>query len=121
MPLAASRKAWRVLPADEVIFLYCCALLVFVFVLLPELSVLQVVWRPFANEVVPVSAARAHFLSGRRVLLPGVYHHMWYLGERVSLQHNSGNRLVPKDPPESMLASDEELARLYAEARGDAV
>ncbi|XP_056691382.1 uncharacterized protein [Spinacia oleracea] len=46
---------------------------------------------------------------------------MWYLGERVSLQHSSGDRLVPKDPPESMLASDEELARLYAEARGEVV
>ena len=54
-------------------------------------------------------------------MLPGVYRHMWYLGERVSLQHNSGNRLVPKDPPESMLASDEELARFYVSARGDAV
>ncbi|XP_056692727.1 uncharacterized protein [Spinacia oleracea] len=97
VPLAASRRAWRVLPADEV------------------------VWRPFANALVPASAARAHFLSGRRVSLPGVYRHMWYLGERVSLQHNSRNRLVPKDPPESMLASDEELARLYADAKGDAV
>ncbi|XP_056699377.1 uncharacterized protein [Spinacia oleracea] len=46
---------------------------------------------------------------------------MWYLGERVSLQHHSGERLVPKDPPEPMLALDEDLARLYAEARGEAV
>ncbi|XP_056683763.1 uncharacterized protein [Spinacia oleracea] len=46
---------------------------------------------------------------------------MWYLGERVSLQHNSGDRLIPKDPPGSMLALDEELARLYVEARGDVV
>ncbi|XP_056690729.1 uncharacterized protein [Spinacia oleracea] len=97
VPLAASRRAWRVLPATEV------------------------VWRPFANAPVPASAARAHFLPGRRVLLPGVYRHTWYLGERVSLQHNSGDRLIPKDPPGSMLALDEELARLYAEARGDAV
>ncbi|XP_056685930.1 uncharacterized protein [Spinacia oleracea] len=59
--LVASRRAWRVLPAD------------------------RVVWRPFANAVVPASAARAHFLSWRRVLLPGVYLHMWYLGERVLL------------------------------------
>ncbi|XP_056685083.1 protein MAIN-LIKE 2-like isoform X1 [Spinacia oleracea] len=95
--LAASRRAWRVLSAEDV------------------------VWRPFVNAVVPVSAARAHFLSGRRVLLPGVYRHMWYLGERVSLQHHSGDRLVPKDPLESMLALDEDLARLYAEARGEAV
>ncbi|XP_056690712.1 uncharacterized protein [Spinacia oleracea] len=95
--LAASRRAWRVLPAD------------------------RVVWRPFANAVVPTSAACAHFLSGRRVLLPGVYRHMWYLGERVSLQHHPGDRLVPKDPLESMLALDEDLSRLYAEARGDAV
>ncbi|KNA15899.1 hypothetical protein SOVF_094040, partial [Spinacia oleracea] len=94
VPLAASRKAWRVLPADE---------------------------RPFANALIPASADRAHFLSGRRVLLLGVYRHMWYLGERVSRQHHSGEGLIPKDPPGSMLALDEELARLYAEARGDAV
>ena len=54
-------------------------------------------------------------------MLPGVYRHMWYLGERVSPQHNSGERLIPKDPPGSMLALGEELARLYVEARGDAV
>ena len=54
-------------------------------------------------------------------MLPGVYRHMWYLGERVSPQHNSGERLIPKNPPGSMLALDEELARLYAEARGEAV
>ncbi|KNA05620.1 hypothetical protein SOVF_188670, partial [Spinacia oleracea] len=84
-------------------------------------SLVEVVWRPFANAVVPVSAARAHFLSWRRVLLPGVYRHMWYLGERVSLQHHSGDRLFPKDPLKSMLALDEDLARLYAEARGEAV
>ncbi|KNA25006.1 hypothetical protein SOVF_010560, partial [Spinacia oleracea] len=95
--LAASRRAWRVLSAEDV------------------------VWRPFANAVVPVSASRAYFLSGRRVLLPGVYRHMWYLGERVSLQHHLGDRLAPKDPPESMLALDEDLAWLYAEARGEAV
>ncbi|KNA14916.1 hypothetical protein SOVF_102800, partial [Spinacia oleracea] len=35
------------------------------------------------------------------------------------LQHHSGDRLVPKDSPESMLALDEDLARLYAEARGE--
>ncbi|XP_056684242.1 uncharacterized protein [Spinacia oleracea] len=95
--LTASRRAWRVLPAD------------------------RVVWRPFANAVVPTSAARAHFLYAWRVLLPGVYRHMWYLRERVSLQRHPGDRLVPKDPPESTLALDEDLARLYAEARGDAV
>ena len=79
------------------------------------------VWRPFANAVVPVSAARAQFLSGRRFFLLGLYRHMWYLGERVSLQHHSGDRFVPKDPPESMLALDEDLARFYAEARGEVV
>ena len=46
---------------------------------------------------------------------------MWYMGERVSLQHSTGDRLIPKDPPESMLAPDEELARLYLTVRGDAV
>ncbi|KNA19633.1 hypothetical protein SOVF_059680, partial [Spinacia oleracea] len=97
VPLATSCRAWRGLPATEV------------------------VWRPFANAPVPASAARAHFLFGRRVLLLAVYRHMWYLGERVSLQHNSGDRLIPKDPPGSMLALDEELARLYVEARGDVV
>ncbi|XP_056682542.1 uncharacterized protein [Spinacia oleracea] len=97
VPLSASRIAWRVLPVSEVI------------------------WRPFADAPIPVSAARAHFLSLRRVLLPGVYHHMWYLGERVSLQHSTGDRLVPKDPPRSMLVPGDELAQLYLTARGDAV
>ncbi|XP_056696687.1 uncharacterized protein [Spinacia oleracea] len=96
VPLSASRRTWRVLFISEV------------------------VWRPFADAPIPVSAAQAHFLSSRQVLLPGVYRHMWYLGERVSLQHSTGKRLVPKDPPGSMLASDDELAQLYLNA-GDAV
>ncbi|XP_056689714.1 uncharacterized protein [Spinacia oleracea] len=32
-----------------------------------------------------------------------------------------GGRLVPKDPLESMLAPDEELAQLYLNARGDVI
>ena len=39
----------------------------------------------------------------------------------MSLQHSSGTRFVPKDPPESMLAPDEDLARFYVNARGDVV
>ncbi|XP_056697964.1 uncharacterized protein [Spinacia oleracea] len=97
VPLSASRIAWRVLPVSEVI------------------------WRPFADAPIHVSAARAHFLSLRRVWLPGVYHHMWYLGKRVSLQHSTGDRLVPKDPPRSMSVPGDELAQLYLTARGDAV
>ncbi|KNA15497.1 hypothetical protein SOVF_097770 [Spinacia oleracea] len=48
VPLAASRRAWRVLPADEV------------------------VWRPFAEAPVPSSATRAHVLLVRAAgLAPG--------------------------------------------------
>ncbi|XP_056699777.1 uncharacterized protein [Spinacia oleracea] len=88
---------------------------------LQVLHVEEVVWRPFVGAPIPVSAMLAHFFSGRRVLLPGVYRHMWYLGERVSLQHSTRDRLVPKDPPETMLARIEDVARLYLDAGGDAV
>ncbi|XP_056696688.1 uncharacterized protein [Spinacia oleracea] len=79
-------------------------------------------WIGAVRRRVPLSASRRTWrvLFISEVLLPGVYRHMWYLGERVSLQHSTGKRLVPKDPPGSMLASDDELAQLYLNA-GDAV
>ncbi|KNA13974.1 hypothetical protein SOVF_111700 [Spinacia oleracea] len=75
-----------------------------------------VVWSPFDDAPTPVSAMRAYYLSGWRVLLPGLYRHMWYLGERVSLQHSTRGRLVPKNPPETMLAKIEDVAQLYSDA-----
>ncbi|XP_056697984.1 uncharacterized protein [Spinacia oleracea] len=47
MSLASSRRVLRVLPIEEV------------------------VWRPFVDAPTPVQAMHAHFLSQRRVLLPG--------------------------------------------------
>ncbi|XP_056682639.1 protein MAINTENANCE OF MERISTEMS [Spinacia oleracea] len=76
----------------------------------------QVVWCPFDGAPTPDSSMRAYFLSGWWVLLPGVYRHMWYLGERVSLQHSTRGRLVPKNPPETMLAKIEDVAQLYSDA-----
>ncbi|XP_056688354.1 uncharacterized protein [Spinacia oleracea] len=79
------------------------------------LPVGQVIWRPFDDAPTPVSTRQAYYWSGRRVLLPGVYRHVWYLGERVSLQHSTRGRLVPKNPPETMLAKIEDVARLYSD------
>ncbi|KNA10838.1 hypothetical protein SOVF_140680, partial [Spinacia oleracea] len=41
---------------------------------------------------------------------------MWYLGERVSLQHSTRGRLIPKDPPETILATIEDVSQFYLDA-----
>lgn len=58
----------------------------------------------------------AHFLSERRVLIPELYQPMWYLGVRVSLHHSAIVRVVPLDPPESMMLSTPAAGQAYRTA-----
>ncbi|KNA20220.1 hypothetical protein SOVF_054160 [Spinacia oleracea] len=76
----------------------------------------NVVFRLFGRVPMPKSAAQAHFLSTRRVLIPGIFFPMWYLGERVAIKHSSDDQLVPFDPPESMMLDASAACWFYRRA-----
>ncbi|KNA12518.1 hypothetical protein SOVF_125050 [Spinacia oleracea] len=61
----------------------------------------------------PEPAVWAHFLTRRRALIPGLYRPMWYMGERVVIQHSFASHLVPFDPLESMMLSVSAIGKFY--------
>lgn len=64
----------------------------------------------------PDSAARARFLTERRVMILGVYLPMWFLGGRVVRQHSSVVPLVPLDPLGSIMLSTSNTEKDYVKS-----